>query len=152
MGDPTCRERCKVKWAKSSWPIVCCLALLAGLLLVACDQALVAYPSRPVPKKLLKDVEQMNAGRVLFRDKCVACHGKPSEGRSDRAVFFEPAAPDFGDEHYRTIDPAYLYWRIEVGKTVEPYRSRGSVMPAWGPYLSDGQIWQLVSYLQSRAH
>ncbi|MHB1397979.1 MAG: hypothetical protein ACYDAI_08910 [Trichloromonadaceae bacterium] len=28
------------------------------------------------------------------------------------------------------LDPAYLYWRIETGKNAEPFRSRGSVMPA----------------------
>ncbi len=85
-------------------------------------------------------------------NKCASCHGKPSEGRSDRAAFFKPAAPDFTDAHYQEIDPAYLYWRIEVGKTVEPYRSQGSVMPAWSAHFSEEKIWQIVAYLQARAH
>lgn len=105
-----------------------------------------------MPEGLLKDESQINRGKSLFMDKCASCHGKPSEGRSDRAAFFQPPAPDFTDARYRQMDPAYLYWRIEVGKTVEPFRSQGSVMPAWGLHLSKEQLWQIVAYLQIRAH
>jgi mono/diheme cytochrome c family protein len=100
----------------------------------------------------MTDRSQLQAGQELFHSKCAYCHGKPSEGRSDRANFFKPSAPDFTDDRYRKIDPAYLYWRIETGKTVEPYRSQGSVMPAWGVHFSEKQTWQIVAYLQSRAH
>jgi len=88
----------------------------------------------------------------LFMSKCASCHGKPSEGRSERAAFFKPSAPDFTEAHYSDDSPAYLYWRIEVGKTVEPFLSQGSVMPAWGVHFSEEQTWQLVAYLNSRAH
>jgi mono/diheme cytochrome c family protein len=50
------------------------------------------------------------------------------------------------------MDPAYLYWRIEVGKSIEPFRAQGSVMPAWGMHLTEQQLWQIVAYLQVRAH
>lgn len=84
-------------------------------------------------------------------EKCASCHGKPDEGRSPRADFFRPSAPDFSESRYRAGDPAYLYWRTEVGKNVEPYLSQGSVMPAWGPTLAEAEIWQLVAYLKARA-
>lgn len=102
------------------------------------------------PPGLLTDAAQIAAGAVLFREKCASCHGHPGEGRSPRADFFRPPAPDFTEPAYRTADPAYLFWRIEVGKTVEPYLSQGSVMPAWRG-LPDEEIWQLVAYLQARA-
>ena len=127
--------------------------LAAGLVLVAvwaCQQQ-TDYPQRQMPAGLLADADQVAAGRQLFMEKCASCHGKPHEGRSERAAFFDPPAPDFHDPRYRQIDPAYLYWRIDTGKTVEPYRSRGSVMPAWGPHFSSQEIWQLVAYLKSRA-
>ena len=105
-----------------------------------------------MPTGLLQDAAQITAGHKLFINKCVSCHGKLSEGRSDRATFFKPAAPDFTDAYYREIDPSYIYWRIEVGKTVEPYRSQGSVMPAWGVHFSEDKIWKIVAYLHARAH
>jgi mono/diheme cytochrome c family protein len=126
--------------------------LLIVFSLFGCAEESVDYPARTMPDGILKDKIQLNRGEALFMDKCAFCHGKPGEGRSDRATFFEPAAPDFTDEHYRQMDPAYLYWRIEVGKTVEPFRSQGSVMPAWGMHLTEQQLWQIVAYLQVRAH
>jgi mono/diheme cytochrome c family protein len=128
------------------------IAIVASLVAGGCDGGQVNYPSRQMPDGFNSNETELNAGRDLFRDKCASCHGKPSEGRSGRASFFEPAAPDFTDAYYRDTDPAYLYWRIEAGKTVEPYLSQGSVMPAWGAHLSEEKIWQIVAYLQFRAH
>jgi mono/diheme cytochrome c family protein len=131
-------------------------AILVALLLLCaagCDDGPpLSYPARQMPSGLSVDAAQLQIGQALFRSRCAECHGKPREGRSGRANFFSPPAPDFSDSHYRQVDPAYLFWRIEVGKSVEPYLSRGSVMPAWGAYFSDRQIWQIVAYLQSRAH
>ena len=104
-----------------------------------------------MPAGLQEDATQLRLGQELFMHKCASCHGKPSEGRYDRATFFQPPATDFADRHFREADPAYLYWRIEVGKQAEPYRSQGSVMPAWGAHFSEQQIWQLVAYLKKRA-
>jgi mono/diheme cytochrome c family protein len=118
--------------------------------LIACGERQPAYPARTLPAGVLADTGQIAAGKALFREKCATCHGHPDEGRSPRADFFQPPAPDFSSSTYRTIDPAYLFWRIEVGKTVEPYLSRGSVMPSWRG-LSDAEIWQLVAYLKARA-
>ncbi len=125
-------------------------AIVLSLVLFGCGESRVDYPQRQMPEGLLREAAQLSAGYTLFHDKCASCHGKLSEGRSDRAVFFDPPAPDFTNINDPKTDPAYLYWRIESGKNVEPYRSQGSVMPAWGGYLTEQQIWQLVAYLQSR--
>lgn len=135
---------------KRLWPWFGLLMMI--LLLSGCRDNRVDYPARRMPEGLHSDPAALKAGEVLFHSKCANCHGKPSEGRSERAGFFKPAAPDFTDAAYREQDPAYLYWRIEVGKEVEPYRSQGSVMPAWGMHFSAEQTWQIVAYLQSRAH
>lgn len=125
--------------------------LLVTLLTVSgCDKGLPDYPRRQPPLPLGAS-EHQSAGRQLFLQLCAGCHGGLAEGRSPRADFFQPPAPDFRQPRYRDLDPAYLYWRIETGKNVEPFRGRGSVMPAWGPSLSEQQLWQLVAYLRSRA-
>jgi mono/diheme cytochrome c family protein len=126
------------------------LIILSVLLLYGCGQEQPVYPQRQMPQGLMEDSVQLAAGHALFNDKCASCHGKPSEGLSGRAVFFQPPAPDFTEAHFRDSDPAYLFWRIEVGKTVEPYLSSGSVMPSWRG-LPDQEIWQLVAYLKTRA-
>ncbi|GAB4557239.1 MAG: hypothetical protein Tsb0017_11820 [Geothermobacteraceae bacterium] len=123
--------------------------LTMALLLAACQGTPVDYPARPVPADLDSAV-RVREGCRLFASRCASCHGHPSEGRSPRAVFFDPPAPAFGEPKYHSLDPAYLYWRIEHGKTVEPFLSRGSVMPAWGPYFTPEQIWNLVACLRHR--
>lgn len=120
-------------------------------LLVACSEQPPAYPQRQPPPGFLENAVNRAAGAEIFRQNCASCHGATGERRSPRADFFQPPAPDFRDPRYRTLDPAYLYWRIETGKTVEPYLSRGSVMPAWGQHFSEEQIWQLAAFLRSRS-
>lgn len=137
-------RRCQ--WSVPAWGLSLLLAVLA-----ACGEQKPNYPVRTPPPGLLADSAQVAAGKSLFREKCATCHGKPDEGRSPRADFFQPPAPDFRESRYRQSDPAYLYWRIETGKTVEPYAGQGSVMPPWGATLSEAEIWQLVAYLQARA-
>ena len=129
------------------------LGLFACLvtLLAACSEQFPSYPPRQPPSGFLGNAVNRAAGAAIFRQNCAICHGATGEGRSPRADFFQPPAPDFRNPRYRTLDPAYLYWRIETGKTVEPYLSRGSVMPAWGHYFSEEQIWHLVAYLRTRS-
>lgn len=150
MGGSLRGARCNVKCASNIHHHILEFAVVTTLFFFGCNQQGPSYPDRQLPKGLLEDTAQISAGHDLFRDKCASCHGKPSEGRSDRAAFFQPPAPDFTDAHYREIDAAYLFWRIEAGKTVEPYLSSGSVMPAWRG-LTDHEIWQLVVYLKMRA-
>ena len=124
---------------------------LTLLLLVACSDAPPPYPQRNMPAELTRDETLFINAKELFLSRCAHCHGKQSEGRISQADFFQPPAPDFTASSYRQTDPAYLFWRISEGKTVEPYLSLGSVMPAWGMHFSDSQIWQLVAYLQTRS-
>jgi len=125
------------------------LAGLSFLWLVACSGGESGYPARTMPDGMFTASAQQSA-RAMFLRNCAYCHGKVDEGRSPRQDY-HPPAPDFTERHYQKKDPAYLYWRIETGKTVEPYRSRGSVMPAWGPYLNSIEIWQLVAFIKQRA-
>jgi mono/diheme cytochrome c family protein len=131
------------------------LLLLLGLLLClwlsACQEGQVQAPKLWVPQQLLTQPEQQKAGARLFFKHCRECHGTSAEGRNPRAGRFVPAAPDFVSHSWLKVEPAYLYWRIAMGKQIEPFRSRGSVMPAWKPHLTEQQIWQLVAYLRQRA-
>ncbi len=125
---------------------------LAGFLFFSgCRESQVQAPKIDVPQQLLQQTDQRQAGRQLFFRHCRECHGTPAEGRNPRAGRFVPPAPDFRSQAYRRAEPGYLFWRIAKGKQVEPFRSQGSVMPAWEPHFSDQQIWQLVAYLQQRA-
>lgn len=125
--------------------------LLTLMSLAGCDNQVVEFP-RQSPPAGYQSNESVKAGEALFMRLCASCHGDTSEGRSPRADFFSPPAPDFKSRHYSEVDPAYLYWRIAKGKTAEPFLSRGSVMPTWEAHFSQKQFWSLVAYLQTRSH
>lgn len=121
------------------------------LALVACSEQKLSYPQRTMPESVKQDQAGLAWAQRTFLDKCAYCHGHENEGRGPRADFFDPPAPDFYERQYKEADPAYLYWRIAEGKTVEPFLSRGSVMPAWGPHFSEKETWLMVYYLIQRA-
>jgi mono/diheme cytochrome c family protein len=127
------------------------LILFFLLFIISCTDRDNSYPQRTMPADLAKNAPLLAEAKQLFLTRCADCHGKLSEGRMARADFFEPAAPDFTGTIYRQIDPSYLFWRISEGKTVEPYLTKGSVMPAWGAHFSDIEIWGLVAYLMNRS-
>jgi len=127
------------------------LMVVVSLLLPACSEESFIVPQREVPVSLLTKEQTFRSGHNLFLQYCRECHGSLNEGRNQRAARFIPPAPDFHELYYSQSDPAYLFWRIEEGKRVEPFRSRGSVMPAWKPHFTEEQIWQLVAYLKQRS-
>ncbi len=127
------------------------LFIVIVLMVIGCTDQQLNYPQRQMPPDIDQDGTNLAWAAETFRKKCAYCHGHESEGRGPRADFFEPPAPDFYHDSYRTVDPAYLFWRISEGKSVEPFLSRGSVMPAWGVHFSEPQIWSLVAFIRKRA-
>lgn len=126
--------------------------MLSVGLLFACQGDLAGQaPQIEVPLAYLGQQQVQKQGAELFRRHCLECHGTFREGRTRRTTDFTPPAPDFLDSAYAARDPAYLFWRISEGKRVEPFFSQGSVMPAFGPYFTEQQRWQLVAYLRFRA-
>jgi mono/diheme cytochrome c family protein len=127
----------------------CVLPILLVGVLAACHPS-TDYPRRKPPQGFLENPGHQKAGRILFEQHCVSCHGTIEEGRSPSADHLKPQPTDFASKSLRSVDPGFLFWRISKGKTVEPYLSKGSAMPAWGHYFSDRQIWELVAYLRER--
>ncbi len=106
----------------------------------------------PVPPAgLLGDAVRVALGKRLFAAHCAECHGSLAEGRTSVAARLTPLPPDFHERRYRSMLPGYLFRRIEQGRKLEPFRSSGSVMPAWQQYLSQDQIWALVAFIRYRA-
>jgi PQQ-dependent dehydrogenase (methanol/ethanol family) len=72
------------------------------------------------------------AGRILYKQACVACHG--ADARGDRGPSLVSGSPAHGNAD------GEIFLSIRGG-------IRGTQMPAFASFSSD-QIWQLVSYLR----
>lgn len=90
----------------------------------------VAQPGNPYQG----DLQAAWAGRALFvRMNCSGCHGGRAGGGMGPTL----------------RDPTWIYGSkpADIFDTIAQGRAHG--MPAWGTRLTQQQIWQLVTYIQS---
>lgn len=82
-------------------------------------------------------------GVTLYGDHCAICHGTAAGASSPSPLArgLYPAPPQLGDEGVEDDPEGVTYWKIKHG-------IRLTGMPAWGPSLSDRQIWTLTLFLK----
>lgn len=86
------------------------------------------------------------AGRKIYRDKCVGCHGADGRGSGDASGVLSVQPADFTtDTLVAAGDEEGLFRRIKEGGA----EVHGSSMPPWGILFSDDEIRDLVAYVAS---
>jgi mono/diheme cytochrome c family protein len=104
-----------------------------------------AYRRLDVPADRLASPQTLNEGRVIFRLRCVPCHGELGDGRGVRARDLSPPPRSFADPDWRDrTDPRRVYYAIAEGRT-------GTAMASWKPTLNPSEIWSLVAYVRTLA-
>jgi high-affinity iron transporter len=108
------------------------------------------YAAVAPPSNLLDSPDAIDAGRALFLANCAVCHGARGDGQGATQPKFGPKPADFTNRaRMRSLSPQYLFWRVSEGGRVEPFRSQGSIMPAWRYQLSEEQRWQVIAFIRS---
>ena len=85
----------------------------------------------------------MFRGSLVFFNYCVTCHGPNADGNGRAARLYDPKPANL-----RASSKNAEYMRLIVrrgGKAM----ARSEFMPPWGEELTDEQIDDVVSYLQS---
>ncbi|MGI6852421.1 cytochrome-c oxidase, cbb3-type subunit III [Mesorhizobium sp. 1B3] len=82
------------------------------------------------------DAKLAEAGRTVFAENCVACHGDDAKGNR------ELGAPDL-------TDAISLYGSDAASVTRQVRAPRHGVMPAWGSRLGDITVKELAVYVHS---
>lgn len=104
------------------------------------------------PPANLDSSSAIAVGREIFSANCVSCHGFIGNGQGTTKPTFGLQPADFTDRSKIDLrTPQYLFWRVSEGGQVEPFRSQGSIMPAWKYQLSELERWQVISYLRTFA-
>jgi len=86
------------------------------------------------------------AGRTNYILRCQGCHGTNGTGNGPGAEVLELAPANFTqDSLLAARDFEAVFQKIRSGGG----GVHGSSMPAWGVMLSDGDVWDLVSYISS---
>jgi mono/diheme cytochrome c family protein len=109
-----------------------------------------AYQSIAVPAGIWTDSAVLAHGRAIHDVRCAVCHGSQGAGDGPAAAGLALKPASFGDARMvAEMSPVYWFWRLSEGALAEPFRSLGSVMPAWKDQLSVDDRWAVIAYQHS---
>jgi mono/diheme cytochrome c family protein len=84
---------------------------------------------------------QVLSGFCLYETHCVACHGASAIAREEWVSGLEPSPPYLLDATSQWT-PSQLFWIAKNGIKM-------TGMPSWRDSLTDGQIWDVVGFLEA---
>lgn len=96
--------------------------------------------ARDIDPPPLEDEAMVRRGATCFKDKCAQCHGAPGVAQSDIGKSMQPLPGPLVDATQK-FHPRELYWITRHG-------IRLSGMPTWEFRLTEGEIWDVVAFLQ----
>ena len=94
--------------------------------------------------------EHVAAGKAVYYENCVLCHGDNLEGDGLYAHGFNPIPANLADPGtIAQLQESYLFWRIAKGAPGLPGEATpwDSAMPAWEKFLSEEEIWDVILFL-----
>ena len=100
------------------------------------------------------DISAIAEGEKIYQQYCQKCHGEEGKGAGPIARSLKHKPADLNNHFHRGpgAGDAYLFWRVSKGGTVEPFRSRGSAMPAFEDVLTREERWNVLAYIHAFFH
>lgn len=106
-----------------------------------------AYADAHIPPRVWTDPKMLARGREIYTARCALCHGQRGDGTGPGAANLSPKPGDLTDAKMVAEMPgSYWVWRVSEGGLVEPFKSKGSAMPAWKTELSLQERWAVIAY------
>jgi putative copper resistance protein D len=116
------------------------VVLVAGVAIAVPPLVTDAYPTTFRRSEIPYQAGSIAAGRLLFAEHCVACHGPRGAGDGPAAASLHPRPPDLRAHHVTLHTAGDIFWWISRGKPP---------MPAFGDRLSADERWHLVNFLRA---
>ena len=105
------------------------------------------YESAHIPVRVWTDARMLERGKEIFASKCALCHGERGDGKGPGATGLALKPADLTDARMVAEMPGnYWFWRVSEGGQVEPFKAKGSAMPAWKTELSVNDRWAVIAY------
>ena len=106
-----------------------------------------AYANAHIPTHVWTDPKMLARGKEIFTAKCALCHGEKGDGKGPGSVNLPLKPADLTDAKMVAEMPGNFWvWRVSEGGLVEPFKSKGSAMPAWKGELSMQDRWAVIAY------
>jgi cytochrome c553 len=107
------------------------------------------YPDLKRPEKAVIETKQKasvqtkvqltNIGFKIYQDKCLTCHGKTGDGKTEAAELLDTKLPDFSSTDYTSTLNQIIKFTQE---------GKGEDMPAYKDKLSKEEIQAVAEYIQ----
>jgi mono/diheme cytochrome c family protein len=134
---------------KKSFSMILVILVFSALVLSACGGGTTAdtpkIPAEYAGKTNPLGSDAATAGQAIYVVQCASCHGESGTGDGPVGQALVPPAANLVNATGEFADD-FIYYRISEGGAMEPYNSS---MPAFKSVLSDDEIWQVVSYIDS---
>jgi Cu/Ag efflux protein CusF len=104
-----------------------------------------AYANSHIPNHVWTDPKMIAKGKEIFTAKCALCHGEKGDGKGPTNLALKPADLTDG-KMVAEMAGNFWVWRVSEGGLVEPFKSKGSTMPAWKGELSMNDRWAVIVY------
>jgi mono/diheme cytochrome c family protein len=129
-------------------------AAVVGLFALAVAVALWMQVGTRAGRADPEDAAQVARGRAVYAAECASCHGAKLEGQPDWRMRLPngrlPAPPHDASGHTWHHPDRVLFEITREGIAAHAPAGYESDMPAFGPRLSDAEIWAALAYIKSR--
>jgi len=100
----------------------------------------------------VSDQHKVDAGKAIFQENCVACHGQNLRGPEDPSAFegIKPPRLDGHAGHASHHSDLFLFERIKNGSLTKSGELKEGGMPPFDETLTDQEIWNAISYVKSK--
>jgi mono/diheme cytochrome c family protein len=127
------------------------LLSIAALLIVAAIAAFALHQTRVwkppasasnMPNPISADASSIAAGKMIYRQHCVKCHGETGNGNTRYSKWNTKPADLTDSNRMNKMTDGELFWKISAGRRP---------MPAFRNKLTEQQRWQVVNYIRTFA-
>ena len=90
------------------------------------------------------------AGKRIYYQNCLPCHGDRLDGLGHFAPGFNPLPANFQDNGtIAQLTESFVFWRVAKGGPGLPREGTpwNSAMPKWEDFLTEREIWEVVLFL-----
>ena len=86
--------------------------------------------------------ETRAAGRAIYDDRCVMCHGDEGHGDGISSAYLQVEPEDLSLPEIQAQTDGVLYWKVTTGRRP---------MPGFEDKLSDEERWQVIHHVRTLA-
>lgn len=120
------------------------LALFSGLATVKAQSKWKApETAKTIKSPCAGTAVDLKAGKKIFTEMCVICHGLKGKGDGIAAATLTPKPANFNSKTVQDQTDGELFWKITNGNAPT------AAMAAYKDILTETQRWQMVAYIRT---